>query len=57
MKHFEVLKRWCKKMEMGLFGKRLISLDHVTYFEIVTFITYKNIGSQQIAKLNVFYRT
>ena len=44
-------------MEMGLFGKRLISLDHVTYFEIVTFITYKNIGSQQIAKLNVFYRT
>ena len=31
MKHFEVVRKWCKKIEIEMFDKRLISLDHVTY--------------------------
>ena len=31
MKHFEVLRKWCKKIEIEIFVKWLISLDHVTY--------------------------
>ena len=29
MKHFEVVRQWCKKMEIKIFDKWLISLDHV----------------------------
>ena len=31
MKHFEVLRKWCKKIEIEIFDKWLISLDRVTY--------------------------
>ena len=31
MKHFEVMRKWCKKTGIEIFKKRLISLDHVTY--------------------------
>ena len=30
MKHFEVVRHWCKKIEIEFFDKWLISLDHVT---------------------------
>ena len=31
MKHFDVLRKWCKKIEIEIFDKWLITLDHVTY--------------------------
>ena len=31
MKHFGVLRKWCKKIEIEIFDKLLIFLDHVTY--------------------------
>ena len=31
MKQFEDLRKWCKKIEIEIFDKWLISLDHVTY--------------------------
>ena len=30
MKHLEVIRKWCKKIEIEIFDKWLISLDHVT---------------------------
>ena len=33
MKHFEVVRQWCKKIEIEIFDKWLISLDHVTYLQ------------------------
>ena len=41
MKRFEVMRKWCKKIEIEVFDKWLISLDYVTYVKI----------SQQIIKL------
>ena len=32
MKHFEVLRKWCKNIEIEIFDKWLISLDRVTYY-------------------------
>ena len=42
MKHFEVLRKWCKKIEIDIFDKWLISLDHVTEIaqKSQTFIFY-----------------
>ena len=31
MKHFDILRKWCKKIEIWIFDKWLISLDRVTY--------------------------
>ena len=31
MKQFEVMRKWCKKIEIEIFDKWLISLDRVTY--------------------------
>ena len=30
MKHFEVLRKWCEKIEIDILDKWLISLDRVT---------------------------
>ena len=32
MKHLEIIRKWCKKIEIEIFDRLLISLDHVTYF-------------------------
>ena len=37
MKHFEVMRKWCKKIEIDIFNKWLISLDHVTYYIVLSY--------------------
>ena len=35
MKHFKIMRKWCKKTEIEIFDKWLISLDHVTLYGCV----------------------
>ena len=35
MKHIEVMRKQCKKIEIEIFDKWLISLDHITYVHLV----------------------
>ena len=57
MKHFEVVRQWCKKIEISFFDKWLISLDHVTIYQLKhsnqSSNTWSLLSEQNISKLRL----
>ena len=55
MRHFEVVRQWCKKTEIECFEKLLISLDHVTYVVYENFSVLFNGTLQYCIDVNILH--
>ena len=48
MKHFEVMRKWRKKLGIEFFDKCLISLDRVTYLKLICFLSSPAIVTKMV---------